>query len=210
VLDSVSTATLLGFAAVALLGVMTPGLDTMVVLRHALLGGRQVGVAVVLGISAGCLVWGAASTLGLTALLTASEVAYRAVQLLGAAYLIWLGASALWRSRHGGALAEPAEVPAGAGRGFRAGFVTNLLNPKVGVFYISLLPQFLPAGGGIGWGAVLVGMHVTIGVLWLGGLVLLAARARRLLLRERVRRWLDRTTAGVLVALGITMVVDTR
>lgn len=206
-----STAALLAFAVVALLGVMTPGLDTMVVLRHALLGGRRVGAAVVLGISAGCLVWGAASTLGLTALLTASETAYRVVQLLGAGYLIWLGASALWRSRRGaGAIAEPADVPAGAGRGFRAGFVTNLLNPKVGVFYVSLLPQFLPSGGGIGWGALLVGMHVTIGVLWLGGLVLLAAKARRLLLRERVRRWLDRTTAGVLVGLGVAMVADTR
>ncbi len=207
-----STAALLGFAAVALLGVMTPGLDTMVVLRHALLGGRSTGASVVLGISAGCLVWGAASTLGLTALLTASEVGYRVVQLLGAGYLIWLGASALWRSRRGaGAVVEPVAVPAGARRGFRAGFVTNLLNPKVGVFYVSLLPQFLPAaGGGLGWGALLVGMHVTIGVLWLGALVLLAARARRLLLRERVRRWLDRTTAGVLVGLGVAMVADAR
>lgn len=205
-----STAALLGFALVALLGVMTPGLDTMVVLRNALLGGRRVGSAVVLGISAGCLVWGAASTLGLTALLAASEVAYRAVQLLGAGYLIWLGATALWRSRRG----SPAPVAdvevSGAGRAFRAGFVTNLLNPKVGVFYVSLLPQFLPAGGGIGWGVLLVGVHATIGVLWLGGLVLLAARARRLLLRERVRRWLDRTTAGVLVGLGVALVVDAR
>lgn len=209
--EPVSTAALLGFAAVALLGVMTPGLDTMVVLRHALLGGRANGAAVVLGICAGCLVWGAASTLGLTALLTASEVGYRVVQLLGAGYLIWLGASALWRSRRGaGAIAEPVQVPAGAGRGFRAGFVTNLLNPKVGVFYVSLLPQFLPTGGALGWGALLVGMHVTIGVLWLGALVLLAARARRLLLRERVRRWLDRSTAGVLVGLGVAMVADAR
>lgn len=206
-----SAVALVGFAAVALLGVLTPGLDTMVVLRHALLGGRRAGVAVVLGISAGCLVWGAASTLGLTALLTASELAYRVVQVLGAAYLIWLGGSALWRGRHGGdRLAEPTTVPSGAARGLRAGFVTNLLNPKVGVFYVSLLPQFLPAGGGIGWGALLVGMHVAIGLLWLGVLVLVAERARGFLVRDRVRRWLDRTTAGVLVALGVTMVVDAR
>lgn len=206
-----STAALLGFAAVALLGVMTPGLDTMVVLRHALLGGRSTGAAVVLGISAGCLVWGAVSTLGLAALLTASEVGYRVVQLLGAGYLIWLGATALWRSRRGvGAVVGPVDVTAAAGRAFRAGFVTNLLNPKVGVFYVSLLPQFLPAGGGVGWGVLLVGMHVSIGVLWLGGLVLLAARARRLLLRERLRRWLDRATAGVLVGLGVAMVVEAR
>lgn len=205
-----STAALLGFVVVALLGVMTPGLDTMVVLRHALLGGRRVGAAVVLGISAGCLVWGTAGTLGLTALLAASETAYRVVQLLGAAYLIWLGASALWGSRHRVAAPEPDAVVLGAGRGFRAGFVTNLLNPKIGVFYISLLPQFLPAGGGIGWGALLVALHVALGVLWLGALVLLADRARRLLLRERVRRWLDRATAGVLLTLGVAMIADAR
>ena len=208
-----STAALLAFALVALLGVMTPGLDTMVVLRHALLGGRKVGIAVVLGISLGCLLWGAASTLGLTALLVASETAYRVVQLLGAAYLIWLGASGLWRSlpRNRGAAARAVEVRvAGAGRGFRAGLVTNLLNPKVGVFYMSLLPQFLPVGGHVGWGALLVAMHITIGLAWLGLLVSLASKARRVLLREHVKRWLDRTTAGVLLALGATMAADTR
>ncbi|TQM37263.1 LysE family translocator [Pseudonocardia cypriaca] len=207
-----STTAILAFALVALLGVVTPGLDTMVVLRHALLGGRKVGIAVVLGISLGCLVWGAASTLGLTALLVASETAYRVVQLLGAAYLIWLGASGLWRSLRrgrGGALDVEVRV-AGAGRGFRAGLVTNLLNPKVGVFYMSLLPQFLPVGGHIGWGALLVAMHIAIGLAWLGALVVLAGRARRVLSRVSVKRWLDRATAGVLLGLGAAMVADAR
>jgi threonine/homoserine/homoserine lactone efflux protein len=208
----VTTTAILAFALVALLGVMTPGLDTMVVLRHALLGGRTVGIAVVLGISLGCLVWGAASTLGLTALLVASETAYRVVQLLGAAYLIWLGASGLWRSltRNRGGVREVEVREVGAGRGFRAGFVTNLLNPKVGVFYMSLLPQFLPVGGHVGWGALLVAMHITIGLAWLGALVAFASRARRVLLRERVKRWFDRATAGVLLGLGAAMVADTR
>ena len=208
-----TTTAILAFALVALLGVMAPGLDTMVVLRHALLGGRTAGLAVVLGISLGCLVWGAASTLGLTALLAASETAYRVVQLLGAAYLIWLGASGLWRSLPRNRVRGAREVEvrvAGAGRGFRAGFVTNLLNPKVGVFYMSLLPQFLPVGGHAGWGALLVAMHITIGLAWLGLLVVLANRARRVLTRERVRRWLDRTTAGVLLGLGVTMAADAR
>jgi threonine/homoserine/homoserine lactone efflux protein len=207
----VTTTAILAFALVALLGVLTPGLDTMVVLRHALLGGRTVGIAVVLGISLGCLVWGAASTLGLTALLVASETAYRVVQLLGAAYLIWLGASGLWRSlRHRGAAPDVEVRVVGAGRGFRAGFVTNLLNPKVGVFYMSLLPQFLPVGGHIGWGALLVAMHIAIGLAWLGALVVLAGRARRVLSRESVKRWLDRATAGVLLGLGAAMVADAR
>jgi threonine/homoserine/homoserine lactone efflux protein len=208
----VTTTAILAFALVALLGVMTPGLDTMVVLRHAVLGGRRVGIAVVLGISLGCLVWGAASTLGLTALLVASETAYRVVQLLGAAYLIWLGASGLWRSlrRDRGAVQEVEVRVVGAGRGFRAGFVTNLLNPKVGVFYMSLLPQFLPVGGHVGWGALLVAMHITIGLAWLGALVVLAGRARRVLSRDRVKRWFDRATSGVLLGLGAAMVADAR
>jgi threonine/homoserine/homoserine lactone efflux protein len=207
----VTATAILAFALVALLGVMTPGLDTMVVLRHALLGGRRVGIAVVLGISTGCLVWGAASTLGLTALLVASESAYRVVQLLGAAYLIWLGASGLWRSLIGRGTAPDVDVRVvGAGRGFRAGFVTNLLNPKVGVFYMSLLPQFLPVGGHVGSGALLVATHITIGLAWLGALVVFANRARHALARDSVKRWLDRATAGVLLGIGAAMVADAR
>lgn len=208
-----STEALLGFTVVALLGVLTPGLDTMVTLRHALTGGRRAGLAAVAGVSAGCLVWGTATTLGLTALLTASEVAYRAVQLAGAAYLIWLGASALWRARRPATVVTsvPDPAPRGAGTAFRSGVLTNLLNPKVGVFYVSLLPQFLPTGPAThAWGALLVTVHVMIGMAWLGTVVGLAARAHRLLLRDRVRRWLDRTTAGVLLGLGVAMVVDAR
>jgi threonine/homoserine/homoserine lactone efflux protein len=209
----VSTAALLGFVAVALLAVMTPGLDTMVTLRHSLLSGRRAGAGVVAGISAGCLVWGTASIVGLSALLAVSEVAYRTLQLVGAAYLIWLGGSALRRTvvRRDGAAPAPAAPVGGLLRGLRAGLLTNLLNPKVGVFYLSLLPQFIPPGAAApAWGALLVALHVALGMGWLGVLVLLAERAGRLLLRERVRRWLDRTTAGVLLGLGVAMVVDAR
>jgi threonine/homoserine/homoserine lactone efflux protein len=209
----VSTAALLGFVAVALLGVITPGLDTMVTLRHSLLSGRSAGAGVVLGVSLGCLVWGTASILGLSALLAVSEVAYRTLQLVGAAYLIGLGCTALRRTfvRRGGAPPAPEEPVGGVLRALRAGLLTNLLNPKVGVFYISLLPQFLPAGAASpAWGVLLVALHVVLGIGWLGTLVLLAERARRLLLRERVRRWLDRTTAGVLVGLGVAMVAEAR
>lgn len=209
----VTTAALIGFVVVALLGVMTPGLDTMMTLRQSLLNGRKAGLGVVLGTSLGCLMWGTASILGLSAVLTASELAYRALQIVGAAYLIWLGGSALWRTFvRRDRPAPELDVPAGGlTRGLRAGLLTNLLNPKVGVFYMSLLPQFIPAGPAApGWGALLVALHVVLGVGWLGTLVLLADRARRLLLRERVRKWLDRTTAGLLVGLGVAMVADTR
>lgn len=209
-----STAALLGFVAVAVLGVITPGLDTMLVLRHSLLSGTRVGLAAVVGISLGCLVWGTASIAGLTALLTASRLAYDTVRVLGAIYLLWLGGSALWKSfRASPGQPHPLTEQRPAGHSpwsaLRAGTTTNLLNPKVGVFYMSLLPQFLPVGPtAASWGALLVAIHVGVGLLWLPGLVWAASRARRLLLRDRVRRWLDRVTATVLIALGIKLATE--
>ncbi|SFP70705.1 Threonine/homoserine/homoserine lactone efflux protein [Amycolatopsis arida] len=188
----------------------------MIVLRQALFGGRRVGLAAVLGITLGCLVWGTASLAGLAALLTASELAYHVVRIAGAVYLVWLGASALWRTLPRNRPTEPAELVAPEGRAgwwpaWRAGLVTNLLNPKVGVFYMSLLPQFLPAGpGSAAWGALLVAIHLAAGLLWLPVIVWAAQRARRLLLRERVRRWLDRITATVLIGLGVRLAAEAR
>ena len=206
----------LSFLVVALLGVLTPGLDTMLVLRTALLGGRRAGLMAVLGITLGCTIWGTASVLGLTALLTASTVAYTVVRILGAGYLLWLGATALWRTlpRARGRVAppddvEPSTTPSTRWAALRAGLLTNLLNPKVGVFYISLLPQFLPAGGpSLGWGALLVGIHLTVGLLWMPSLVWMAGRARRLFAREPVRRWMERVTATVLIGLGVKLAVN--
>ncbi|TWF93591.1 LysE family translocator [Saccharopolyspora dendranthemae] len=205
-----TSAALWGFTIVAVLGVMTPGLDTMLVLRHALLGGRRAGFTAVLGITTGCLVWGAAGIVGLTALLTASELAYTAVRVLGAAYLIWLGASALWKTLPRNRKAETPTKDAPAGRSaFRAGLMTNLLNPKVGVFYMSLLPQFLPTGpDASAWGALLVAIHLAAGLVWLPALVWTAGRARAFFQRERVRRWMDRLTATVLLGLGAKLAAE--
>ncbi|MER5441517.1 LysE family translocator [Streptomyces sp. NPDC002790] len=212
-----SSASLLGWMLVALLGVMTPGLDTMLVLRHTMLGGRRAGLTVIAGITLGCLAWGTASIVGLSALLTASQLAYNVVRVLGAAYLLWLGGSALWRTlprnRSAAAVGEQDEAPAttGALAALRAGMVTNLLNPKVGVFYMSVLPQFMPHGPSSGaWGFLLVAIHLTVGVLWYSPLVWAASKARRLLLRQRVKRWLDRISAGVLVGLGLKLATEAR
>ncbi|MEV2221772.1 LysE family translocator [Nocardia vinacea] len=204
-------AALLGFSGVAVLGVLVPGLDTMLILRNAVLGGRGRGVAAMLGIATGCIVWGTASVLGLTAVLTASHLVYDAVRVAGAAYLLWLGGSALWKSlprNRTAAEPEPEGVAApNRWSAFRAGILTNLLNPKVGVFYMSLLPQFLPVGAP-GWGALLVAIHVGLGVIWSSGLIWAAARLRHVLLRDVVRRWLDRISAVVLVSLGVKLAVE--
>ncbi|WP_243795380.1 LysE family translocator [Saccharopolyspora gloriosae] len=211
-----TSAALSGFVLVAILGVITPGLDTMLVLRQALLGGRWNGLASAVGITLGCLVWGSASVVGLTALITASEVAYNVVRIAGAVYLIWLGGSALWKSLLRNRAGNGSEQDWSAGNdaitrrsALRSGLVTNLLNPKVGVFYMSLLPQFIPMNSNSAlWGGLLVAIHLSIYLIWLPSLVWVADHARSVLIRPKVRRWMDRATAGVLLGLGLKMAIE--
>ncbi|WP_439660725.1 LysE family translocator [Lentzea sp. HUAS TT2] len=204
-----STTALLSFTFVALLTVITPGLETLLVLRTALLVGRRTAMGVVVGSTLGCLAWAAAGLVGLTALLQASALAYDVVRWLGAAYLIYLGGKALWQSfaKAGRAeLDEPEPVPS-VRAAVRVGLLTNLLNPKPGVFYISLLPQFLPVGQP-GWGAVLVAIHLGIGLVWFPILITAAGRARAFLLRQRLL--LDRLSASALIAFGLKTAADAR
>ncbi|WP_086665329.1 LysE family translocator [Lentzea kentuckyensis] len=206
-----STTALLSFTFVALLTVITPGLETLLVLRTALLVGRRAAMGVVVGSTLGCLVWATAGLVGLTALLQASELAYNIVRWLGAGYLIYLGAKALWQSfvlrhRRPVAIDEPAPVPS-VRAAVRVGLLTNLLNPKPGVFYLSLLPQFLPVGQPA-WGGVLVAIHLGIGLLWFPIVITAAGRARAFLLRQRIL--LDRLSASALIAFGLKTAADAR
>ncbi len=209
--DDMSTTALLSFTFVALLTVITPGLETLLVLRTALLVGRRAAMGVVVGSTLGCLVWATAGLVGLTALLQASELAYNIVRWLGAGYLIYLGAKALWQSfvlrhRRPVAIDEPAPVPS-VRAAVRVGLLTNLLNPKPGVFYLSLLPQFLPVGQPA-WGGVLVAIHLGIGLLWFPIVITAAGRARAFLLRQRIL--LDRLSASALIAFGLKTAADAR
>src|SRR4051794_7604956 len=137
----------LGFAAVAAALTVTPGLDTALVLRSAMTGRRRMAAATAAGIVAGLFVWGAAAAAGVSALLTASQLAYDVLRFTGAAYLVWFGGRLLWRALRPGPTVD-AVLPGdrSAWRAVRLGLVTNLLNPKVGVFYVALLPQFVPPG----------------------------------------------------------------
>ncbi|WP_431970203.1 LysE family translocator [Nocardia sp. bgisy134] len=134
-----------------------------------------------------------------------------------AVYLIWLGGSAIWKSlprnRAPGIGENTATAPMAtrATEALRAGAITNLLNPKVGVFYISILPQFLPVGSATAAsGAVLVGIHIAVTFLWYPALIWTASKARHMLLRERVRAWMDRISATVLIGVGLKLAVQTR
>ncbi|HEX6341747.1 LysE family translocator [Umezawaea sp.] len=206
-----SGAALLAFCTAAVLLTITPGLDTAMLLRTVLGGGRRAGVVGGFGTTLGCLVWGAASVAGLTALLVASRFAYDVVRWAGALYLLWLGGSALWRSWRGRSAPEEGEpVRMTPAQALRIGFTTNVLNPKIGVFYLSLLPQFLPTDTtATGWAALLVGIHVGIGQLWQLVVVWLAGRAAVVLTRPRVKEWAERLTASVLIGFGLKVAFDT-
>lgn len=198
----------LAFALVAALVTITPGLDTMLVLRTTVSGGRRVGYLGAVGITAGCLAWAVASAAGLTALLAASHLAFTAVRIAGACYLLWLGAQALWRTRTRIA-PEIVDEPISRGAAFRTGLVTNLLNPKVGVFYMSLLPQFVPHGASMFWTSLIfAGIHVAEGLLWFAVVVAAAGTARHLLTRPAVKRRLQQITGLAFIGFGLRIATE--
>ena len=164
--------------------------------------------------AAGLLVWGALTVLGLSALLAASPVAYAVVRYLGAAYLIWMALRLLWRSlhEHGSPPLASASSPAPTGSAaapFRQGLLTNLLNPKIAAFYVGVLPLLLPQGAPRALTlAALVLCHVVLALVWLGLVSVLVARGSRVLGRPRVRAWLDRVTAVVLLGFAARLALD--
>ncbi|MBC2904351.1 LysE family translocator [Streptomyces cupreus] len=152
------------------------------------------------GVATGLLLWGALTVAGLAAVLAASPAAHLIVKLLGAAYLVFLGAQALWQS-------PPAEtaVPA-VGNPWRTGLISNALNPKIAVFYTALLPTLAPPHLPAAWAmTLLVLLHITLTLTWLGSYVLLLAKAEPLLRRPTVRRALGRITGVVLIAFGVAV-----
>ncbi|MFF3004766.1 LysE family translocator [Kitasatospora sp. NPDC057940] len=202
------TTALWSFALVVGLLTLTPGLDTALVLRTSALGRRRQAWGVVLGIQTGTLVWGTLTSAGVTALLTASQVAYEVLRWGGAAYLVWMGVGML-RSRGGEAETEEEPAEGGFGYGWRRGTLTNLLNPKVGVFYVAVLPQFIPAGAPhFAAGVALTCVHVVEGVLWSTVLVGFARALRGWLRRPAARRLMDRVTGAVVVGFGVKLALS--
>jgi threonine/homoserine/homoserine lactone efflux protein len=199
----------LTFAVVALALTLTPGLDTALVLRAALTRGRRDAAATAAGIVAGLFVWGAAAAVGISALLTASQLAYDVLRYAGAAYLVWFGLRLLVRAVRAAPAAEPSGVAdSSPWRAARQGLATNLLNPKVGVFYVALLPQFLPAGANpLAVGLLLAGVHALISVVWFALLITLASALGRWLRRPATVRAIDGVTGTTLIGLGVRLAI---
>jgi threonine/homoserine/homoserine lactone efflux protein len=197
---------LLPFVGAAILIALTPGADTALVVRNALVAGAAPARRTALGTSSGLLVWGAASACGLAAVLNASAEAYTTVKLAGAAYLIWLGIQAI---RHAGAYG-PANA-ARSGSPFRQGLLCNLLNPKAGVFFTALLPQFVsPQDPALAVSLLMTAIAAAASLLWLTIYATLVPRAGDVLRRPPVRRALDRVTGTVLIGLGVRLVLSRR
>ncbi|GGP02279.1 LysE family translocator [Nonomuraea glycinis] len=196
------------FALVVALLTVTPGLDTALILRTSLVAGRRPAWGVVLGIQLGTLAWGLLTAVGLSALLAASQVGYEVLRWAGAAYLVWMGLRMLL-ARGDAPGEEEARQEVRFRTGFRRGLVTNLLNPKVGAFYVAMLPQFIPQEAPHAvMGLLLAGVHVGEGLLWSAALIGFAALMSRTLRTPSVRRLLDRITGVVIVGFGVRLAVD--
>jgi threonine/homoserine/homoserine lactone efflux protein len=185
---------------------VTPGLDTALILRTAAAEGARRALAAGLGICLGCLVWAAVVAFGLGALLAASELAYRVLKWIGAAYLVWLAVQLL---RSGRTSIEQGAAPAAGGAWFRRGLLTNLLNPKVGVFYVSFLPQFVPPGADVAATTLLLAaIHAVLGFAWFLLLVAATRPLGKALRRPGVIRALDRATGGVFLLFAARLALS--
>jgi threonine/homoserine/homoserine lactone efflux protein len=197
---------LVAFLAVSALVIVTPGQDTALTIRNTLLGGRTAGVLTAIGVSAGQATWTVATSLGVGALLVASEPAFLALKLVGGAYLVFLGVQTLWRR------GKVVPLALGGGRvgsrtALRQGVLSNLGNPKMLAFFTSLLPQFASSFAGL----LALGLtFCAMTLLWLSLYSVVVTKAGALLRRERVRRTIETVTGTVLIALGLRLATETK
>ncbi|GER23903.1 threonine transporter RhtB [Zafaria cholistanensis] len=201
----------MSFAVVAALLTIIPGLDTVLVLRASIVQGRLRGYATALGINTGAMMWGIAAAVGASALLAASETAFTVLKLAGAAYMVWLGATMLWRSFRRNASASvgldaPGRPRGGLASAWAKGAGTNLLNPKVGVFYIAMIPQFIPEGASLlAMGIALAGVHNLLGLIWFSLIINGTHLVRGKLQKPGFVRATDRFTGVALVGFGTSL-----
>jgi threonine/homoserine/homoserine lactone efflux protein len=205
---------LLPFLVASTLVTLVPGADMALVTRQVFLGGTRLAQRTILGNLTGIVVHGTALAVGLSALLVASATAYTVVKLAGAAYLIWLGVQTIRSSRKPAVTADAApdaDAPVSPRRAYVQGLVSTVLNPKPALFFLTFIPQFIdPDRSVLGQTLFLTLLHVMVGLIWLTAYAHLVNRARRALAREGFRRWLERSTGAVLIALGVRVAVERR
>jgi len=198
---------LVAFAVVSAIVIVTPGQDTALTIRNSLLGGRGTGLATALGVASGQAVWTLATSLGLAVLVVASEPVFVALKLVGAAYLVYLGAQSLLAAVRRRQRAHTGSGSARPRVAFRQGALSNLGNPKMAVFFSSLLPQF---GSSFAELLALGVLFCCLTLTWLSAYAVVVARAGDVLRRPAIRRVIDAVTGAVLVGLGLRLASDRR
>lgn len=196
-----TAAQLMAFCGVVSLGAMSPGPDFAVVVRRAALSGRAGGMAAATGVATGVFLWAVAAAAGVAALVATVPVLLTAIRYAGAAYLAYLGIRALLAAVRPPA-AGPGTASASTGGAFRDGLLCNALNPKAAVFFLALLPQFLPAHPGTVDTLALSLLAVAVTLAWFCTVANLVAVFRRLFARAAVRRTLDGLSGAALLGLG--------
>jgi threonine/homoserine/homoserine lactone efflux protein len=197
------------FLAFAVVLVLIPGPDFAVVTKNTLVGGRRRGRWTALGVSNSNLVQGTAAAFGVSGLILRVQPLFEAIKWAGVGYLAYLGAQAIRSALRGHY--QPLDEADGHTRGlagWRQGFISNITNPKVLVFYLAVLPQFLTPGAGLGWLLVLAWSHAVLGLSYQLALVTGLHGARRLLMRRKVRRGLDATTGAVLLGFSAKLATE--
>jgi threonine/homoserine/homoserine lactone efflux protein len=198
---------ILEFAIASLVLIALPGPDQALIMRNALVGGRTAGVRTMLGGATGLTLHATAAALGVSALFATSAAAYATLKLVGVAYLVYLGAKMLLSARKP---PEP-EQQTRDGRPFLQGFVSNALNPKVALFFLTFVPQFLPDHGStLPLALALSALFAAIYLAWFTGLVRVVALASDALRRPRVKAWIERVTGGALVAFAVRLAAAAR
>ncbi|ERM06739.1 lysine transporter LysE [Pantoea agglomerans Tx10] len=205
------TTTLFSFLFAITILTLTPGFDTALVLRSAVAQGAKRASVTALGITLGCLVWGVAVGFGLGALLLASEMAYNLLKWLGASWLLYLGLKLLLKPRQAAIDSQQPALQQGYLACFSRGLLGNLLNPKVGIFYVSFLPQFIPAGASVAlWCSLMALAHMLLGLIWnavlIGGSHYFAGHLRK----PRVLKVMDRLTGCVFIGFAAKLALSRR
>lgn len=208
---------LLPFLVASVLITVVPGADMALVTRQVLIGGPRLAQRTIFGNLTGIVVHGAALAVGLSALIVASATAYTVVKLAGAAYLVWLGIHTIRSARRPAPAAEVADAtpeatgPVSPRRAYAQGLVSTVLNPKPALFFLTFIPQFIDRDESVlAQTLFLTALHVAVGLVWLTTYAHLVDRARQVLTRDRFRRWLERSTGAVLIALGVRVAVERR
>jgi threonine/homoserine/homoserine lactone efflux protein len=206
----------MAFFAVSAIVIVTPGPDTALTIRNTLIGGRRGGVCTALGVSFGQAIWAGAASFGIVALIVSSEPLFLAIKYAGAAYLVVLGAQALigaaWRSaRATTPLPPPRLRRLSAKAALVQGLVSDLGNPKMAIFFASLLPQFVPANETSFLAPMSLGLiFCAMTLAWLAAYAAVVAKAGDLLNRGRIRRAIEAVTGAVLIAVGLRIAAEQR